>query len=84
MKEFGAFGCDGVVAKLAGEPYHSGDRNGMQKIKRMREADCVGGGFRYASADPRAIGSLLLGLYNTRGELDHVGFAAQCTFDQLT
>jgi ATP-dependent DNA ligase len=79
MTEFGAIGCDGVVAKLANEPYHSGDRNAMQKIKRLRTADCVVGGFRYASANTGAIGSLLLGLYNDAGQLDHVGFAASFT-----
>jgi ATP-dependent DNA ligase len=76
MKDYGKIGCDGVVAKLAEEPYHSGDREAMQKIKRLRTADCVVGGFRYASRGAGAIGSLLLGLYNSAGELDHVGFAA--------
>lgn len=76
MKDYGAIGCDGVIAKVAGEPYHSGDRDGMQKIKRLRTADCVVGGFRYASGTSRAIGSLLLGLYNDAGELDHIGFAS--------
>ncbi len=71
-----AFGFDGVVAKLADEPYHSGDREGMQKIKRMRSADCVIGGFRYATKKENGIGSILLGLYNAAGELDHVGFCS--------
>jgi ATP-dependent DNA ligase len=79
MREYAEFGCDGVVAKLAGEPYHSGDRDAMQKIKRLRTADCVVGGFRYASTNPTDIGSLLLGLYNDQGQLDHVGFAASFT-----
>ncbi len=79
MKEYGVVGCDGVVAKLAAERYHSGDREAMQKIKRMRTVDCVVGGFRYASKDPGAIGSLLLGLYNAAGRLDHVGFASSFT-----
>lgn len=79
MKDYGAIGCDGVVAKLAGERYHSGDREAMQKIKRLRTADCVVGGFRYASGAPGVVGSLLLGLYNEDGELDHVGFAASFT-----
>jgi ATP-dependent DNA ligase len=82
MREFASIGCDGVVAKLAGEPYHSGDREAMRKIKRMRTADCVVGGFRYASKDTSAIGSLLLGLYNDEGLLDHVGFAASFTAKQ--
>jgi ATP-dependent DNA ligase len=76
MTDYAAFGCDGVVAKLAGERYHSGDRDAMRKIKRMRTADCVVGGFRYASKEPGTIGSLLLGLYDEAGVLHHVGFAA--------
>lgn len=79
MREYAAIGCDGVVAKRAHEPYHSGDRDAMQKIKRLRTADCVVGGFRYASTNPHDIGSLLLGLYDERGALDHVGFAASFT-----
>jgi ATP-dependent DNA ligase len=68
-----------VVAKLADERYHSGDREAMQKIKRLRTADCVVGGFRYASGVPGVIGSLLLGLYDEDGKLHHVGFAASFT-----
>ncbi len=71
-----SFGFDGVVAKLAHEPYHSGDRDGMQKIKRIRTADCVVGGFRYATKKEKGVGSILLGLYNERGELDHVGYSS--------
>ena len=74
--ELGRIGCDGVIAKLAVERFHSGDRDAMQKIKRLRTADCVVGGYRYASGKPDTIGSLLLGLYNAAGRLDHVGFAA--------
>jgi ATP-dependent DNA ligase len=47
----------------------------MLKVKQMRTADCVVGGFRYAAA-AREVGSLLLGLYNARGLLDHVGFTS--------
>ena len=79
MKEYAAFGCDGIVAKLAGAPYHPGDRDAMQKVKRLRTADCVVGGFRYARGDPNAVGSLFLGLYNPSGTLDHVGFASSFT-----
>jgi ATP-dependent DNA ligase len=78
MQDLGAAGLDGIVAKLAGEPYHSGDRKAMVKVKRLRTADCVVGGFRYASGS-NEIGSLLLGLYNDAGRLDHVGFAASFT-----
>ena len=47
----------------------------MQKIKRLKTADCVVGGFRYASKG-RRVGSLLLGLYDDEGMLNHVGFIA--------
>jgi ATP-dependent DNA ligase len=64
---------DGVIAKRRDLPYQTGERTGMQKIKRQRTADCVVGGFRYLEKEPLA-GSLLLGLYNDEGQLDHVGF----------
>lgn len=64
---------DGVIAKRRDLSYQSGERTGMQKIKRQRTADCVFGGFRYLEKKP-LVGSLLLGLYNDEGQLDHVGF----------
>ena len=67
---------DGVIAKRADVPYQSGNREGMVKVKRMRTADCVVGGFRYASKQKGVVGSLLLGLYNDEGLLDHVGFCS--------
>ena len=66
---------NGVVAKRRDMPYQSGTRTGMEKIKKMRTADCVVGGFRYLEKEP-LVGSLLLGLYNNAGELDHVGFTS--------
>jgi ATP-dependent DNA ligase len=66
---------DGVVAKRRDLPYQSGERTGMQKIKKLRTADCVVGGFRYLEKAP-LVGSLLLGLYNESGALDHVGFTS--------
>jgi ATP-dependent DNA ligase len=66
---------DGVVAKRRDLPYQSETRNGMEKIKKLRTADCVVGGFRYLEKEP-LVGSLLLGLYNKAGELDHVGFTS--------
>lgn len=66
---------DGVVAKRLDADYRSGDRTGMRKIKRLRTADCVVGGFRYAE-NSVVVGSLLLGLYNDQGLLDHVGFCS--------
>jgi ATP-dependent DNA ligase len=67
-------GLDGIVAKRRDAPYEPGMRSGvMQKIKRLRTADCVVGGFRYASKG-KVVGSLLLGLYDNDGLLHHVGF----------
>jgi ATP-dependent DNA ligase len=66
---------DGVIAKRRDLPYESGNRKGMQKIKKLRTADCVVGGFRYLEKQP-LVGSLLLGLYNRAGKLDHVGFTS--------
>lgn len=68
-------GFDGVMAKRIDLPYSSGERTGMQKIKRLRTADCVVGGFRYASKG-KQVGSLLLGLYDASGLLHHVGFTS--------
>ncbi|HEY5413058.1 MAG TPA: ATP-dependent DNA ligase [Caulobacteraceae bacterium] len=65
---------DGIVAKRLDGPYASGER-AMLKIKRLRTADCVVGGFRY-ERDSRQVGSLLLGLYDDAGKLDHVGFTS--------
>ena len=64
---------DGIIAKRIDLAYQSGERTGMVKVKQLRTADCVVGGFRYAS-NSQQVGSLLLGLYNEGGELDHVGF----------
>jgi ATP-dependent DNA ligase len=66
-------GFDGVVAKKLDEPYRLGERTEMVKVKRIRTPDWVVGGFRY-SEKGGGIGSLLLGLYNQEGRLDHVGF----------
>jgi ATP-dependent DNA ligase len=64
---------DGIIAKLLDATYASGERTAAVKVKRMRTADCVVGGFRYATG-ARVIGSLLLGLYDDDGLLHHVGF----------
>jgi ATP-dependent DNA ligase len=65
---------DGVVAKRADGAYVPGER-AMLKVKRLRTADCVVGGFRYA-AGTREAGSILLGLYDEAGRLNDVGFSA--------
>jgi ATP-dependent DNA ligase len=64
---------DGIIAKRLDAAYASGERTAAVKIKQIRTADCVVGGFRYASGK-RVIGSLLLGLYAEDGLLHHVGF----------
>jgi ATP-dependent DNA ligase len=72
-------GSDGVIAKRRDLPYQFGNREGMQKIKRHRSADCVVGGFRYGvrrAAGRKVVGSLLLGLYDDDGLLHHVGFTS--------
>ncbi|MGB9510261.1 MAG: ATP-dependent DNA ligase, partial [Candidatus Acidiferrum sp.] len=68
-------GLDGIVAKRMDLPYQTGKRTGMEKIKKQRTADCVVGGFRYLEKK-KQVGSLLLGLYNDQGLLDHVGFTS--------
>ena len=66
---------DGVVAKQIDAPYASGERTAMVKVKQIRSADCVVGGFRYATG-ARVVGSLLLGLYGGDSLLHHVGFTS--------
>jgi ATP-dependent DNA ligase len=65
---------DGVIAKRRDDVYRPGER-AMFKVKRRRSADCVVGGFRYESSS-REVGSLLLGLYDGDGKLNHVGFTS--------
>jgi ATP-dependent DNA ligase len=74
LKDVGAT-LDGIIAKRCDLEYRSGDRSGMQKIKNYRSADCVVGGFRYNEGKP-VVGSLLLGLYDSKGLLHHVGFTS--------
>ena len=76
-----AGGLDGVVAKRGEASYRSGERTAMSKVKRLRTADCVVGGFRYQQAGGE-IGSLLLGLYADDGLLHHVGFCASFTAEE--
>ena len=72
---------DGVIAKRLDLPYRSGERDGMQKVKRMRTADCVVGGFRYATKG-KVVGSLLLGLYDKAGLLHHIGYTSSFNEDE--
>lgn len=73
---------DGLVAKRLDEPYLSGER-AMQKIKNLRSADCVVGGFRYLAKE-KTVGSLLLGLYDDTGLLNHVGFTSNIPAESRT
>ena len=74
LRDAGHGATDGVIAKPLMGPYEPGERS-MIKVKQGRTADCVVGGFRYESGS-RKVGSLLLGLYDAEGRLDHVGFTA--------
>ncbi len=76
-KWYGSAGgaLDGIIAKRRDLPYGAGTRDAMVKVKPVRTADCVVGGFRYAGK-ARVVGSLLLGLYDDAGLLHHVGFCS--------
>jgi ATP-dependent DNA ligase len=79
LDEFVVQGLDGVVAKRLDAVYRPGERE-MRKVKRIRTADCVVLGFRWAKDHPgEAVGSLLLGLYQPDGELQQVGFTSGFT-----
>jgi ATP-dependent DNA ligase len=79
---FEGAGLDGVVAKRLDAPYQPGKR-AMLKIKHQRTADCVVAGFRWHKNGPGThIGSLLLGLYDDDGKLNHVGITSSFTWDR--
>ena len=79
---FEGAGLDGVVAKRADEPYAPGKRT-MAKIKHARTADCVVAGFRWHKNGPGTlVGSLLLGLWNADGHLQHVGVTSSFTMER--
>ena len=80
MHGLGKLGLDRIVAKRLDEPYHSGERIGMVKIRRIRTADAVVVGFRYAEKGGEWVASL--GLYNSEGLLDHVGFTSSFNSEQ--
>jgi ATP-dependent DNA ligase len=80
LTELAGSGFDGVIAKRLDMPYASGLRTGMVKVKRLRAADCVVGGFRWSSKGGE-VGSLLLGLYDDDGLLHHVGFTSGFSAD---
>ena len=72
LNRFEGAGLDGVIAKPADGTYQPGKR-AMFKVKHVRTADCVVAGFRWHKSGRDAVGSLLLGLYDTKGRLQHVG-----------
>jgi ATP-dependent DNA ligase len=72
LERFEGAGLDGVVAKLAGLAYQPGKR-AMLKVKHVRTADCVVAGLRWHKLGKGIVGSLLLGLYDDRGVLQHAG-----------
>ena len=77
FERFEGAGLDGVVAKRGDLTYREGERV-MLKVKHERTADCVVAGFRWHKSGG-IVGSLLLGLYNTDGALQHVGVTASFT-----
>ena len=92
--DLGAYGLDGIMAKQIHEPYHAGDRQAMMKVKHMKTADCVVGGFRYSATtaktdkadhtSKKTIGSLLLGLHDNDGVLHFVGFTSSFSKEERT
>jgi ATP-dependent DNA ligase len=77
FREFEGAGLDGVIAKRGDQPY-SPDQRVMTKVKHVRTADAVVAGFRWHKSGP-IVGSLLLGLYDDNGTLQHIGVAASFT-----
>ncbi|MEP6791636.1 MAG: ATP-dependent DNA ligase [Ramlibacter sp.] len=80
LQRFEGAGLDGVIAKPDSAPYQPGKRV-MFKIKHSRSADCVVAGFRWYKDMKDAVGSLLLGLYDEAGVLQHVGVASAFTME---
>lgn len=79
FRRFEGAGLDGVVAKAAAGSYES-DKRVMLKVKHERECDCVVAGFRWhKKGDRNSVGSLLLGLFDDSGTLQHVGVCASFT-----
>jgi ATP-dependent DNA ligase len=78
LNRFEGAGLDGVIVKALDSPYQPGKR-AMIKVKHARTADCVVAGFRWHKSGRNAIGSLLLGLYDRAGRLQHVGVTSAFT-----
>jgi ATP-dependent DNA ligase len=75
LQEFEGAGLDGVIAKAESGIYLPGKR-AMLKVKHARTADCVVAGFRWYKGGTDAVGSLVLGLFDAQGVLQHVGVAS--------
>jgi ATP-dependent DNA ligase len=80
LQRFEGAGLDGVIAKPLDAPYQP-DKRAMIKVKHARTADCVVAGFRWHKSGRDAVGSLLLGLYDDNGVLQHVGVTSSFTMD---
>ena len=78
LTRFEGAGLDGVIAKSESSPYLPGKR-AMIKVKHARTAECVAAGFRWHKSGKDAVGSLLLGLYDDQGVLQHVGVTSSFT-----
>jgi len=78
LTRFEGAGLDGVIAKSESSPYLPGKR-AMIKVKHARTAECVVAGFRWHKSGKDAVGSLLLGLYDDQGVLQHVGVTSSFT-----
>jgi ATP-dependent DNA ligase len=78
LTRFEGAGLDGVIAKPESGVYQPGKR-AMIKVKHARTAECVVAGFRWHKSGNDAVGSLLLGLYDDSGVLQHVGVASSFT-----
>lgn len=81
LDQFEGAGLDGVIAKPGDAPYQPGKR-AMLKIKHARTADCVVAGFRWHKTGKDAVGSLLLGLYDSKKVLHHVGVTSSFTMEK--
>jgi ATP-dependent DNA ligase len=80
LAEFEGAGLDGVMVKPAQGKYAPGKRT-MIKVKHARTAECVVAGFRWYKDTTDAVGSLLLGLYDDEGRLQHVGVTSSFKMD---
>jgi ATP-dependent DNA ligase len=81
LKRFEGAGLDGVIAKPEAAPYQPGKR-AMIKVKHARTAECVVAGFRWHKSGKGVVGSLLLGLYDDKGTLHHVGVTSSFTMEK--